>query len=130
MQPRRLRLPVPLLAVLVALLPPGPALAQSQGEMTATAAGEARDANLRLKEALAQLNAKISPAGRARLKSADTAWQRYRETQCEFNAAGSAGGSVHAMIVSLCHADLTKQQAELLEAQLNCGEGDLSCGHQ
>lgn len=114
----------------ICLLPLAPALAQSQGEMTATAAGEARDADLRLKEVLAQLNARISPEGRSRLKSAETAWQRYRELQCEFNAAGSAGGSVHPMIVSLCHADLTKQRAELLEAQLNCEDGDLSCGRQ
>lgn len=112
------------------LLPLAPALAQSQGEMTATAAEEARDANLRLADALAQLNAKISPAGRTRLKSADTAWQQYREAQCAFNAAGTAGGSVHPMIASLCHADLTKQRAELLEAQLNCEADDLSCGRQ
>ena len=112
------------------LLPLAPALAQSQGEMTATAAEEARDANLKLKEVLAQLNAKISPEGRARLKAAEAAWLRYREMQCEFNAARSSGGSVHAMILSLCHADLTKQQTELLEVQLNCEEGDLSCGRQ
>lgn len=119
-------------ALLIALLLPpfAPALAQSQSEMNATAAGEARDADLRLKTVLEQLRAKISPEGRDRLQATEAAWRRYRELQCAFNAAGSAGGSAHAMIVSLCHADLTKQWAELLEAQLNCEEGDLSCGRQ
>lgn len=112
------------------LLPLVPALAQSQREMTTAAADEAREANLRVKAVLDELRTKISPAGRDRLKSAETAWLRYREAQCEFNVAGSNGASARPMIVSLCHADLAKQWAELLEAQLNCPEGELSCGHQ
>ena len=51
----------------------------------------------------------------------------FRDRECAFIGAPSAGGSIHGMIVAQCQARLTRVRVKDLEAQLNCQEGDLSC---
>ena len=70
---------------------------------------------------------KISPEGQAKLQAAQKAWMEYRKWQCEFNALGAVGGSIHPTIVNYCYAYLAHQQTETLRQQLECEEGDLSC---
>jgi len=43
---------------------------------------------------------------------------------------GTSGGSIHGMMLSQCLTDLTAQQTKRLQRQLNCAEGDVSCGGQ
>ncbi|HXZ10643.1 MAG TPA: lysozyme inhibitor LprI family protein, partial [Paraburkholderia sp.] len=54
----------------------------------------------------------------------------WRDAQCDFNTLGSAGGSVHPMVHSICLTQLTQAQTKLLDEQLHCEEGDTSCGGQ
>ena len=64
--------------------------------------------------------------GRA-LVAAQKAWLVFRDVQCEFEASGSVGGSVHPMIVAQCRAKLTKARTATLREMLSCQEGDLGC---
>ena len=76
------------------------------------------------------LKQKVTEAGLAKLKSAGRAWNLYRDAQCAFESAGTQDGSVRAMVASFCREGLTRAQTKRLAAQLNCEEGDLSCGGQ
>ena len=108
----------------------GSAAAQSQMELNAQAAGDLRKSDERLNAVYNKLRAKISDAGKKSLQTAQQSWLRFRDQECEFETMGTVGGSIHSMIVALCLTRLTDQRIKDLEAQLNCKEGDLSCGGQ
>jgi uncharacterized protein YecT (DUF1311 family) len=76
------------------------------------------------------LMAKVSPVGKMRLRLARNAWEVYRAEQCAFDTLGTLDGSVHPMIVSECYLGMDQAYAERLALQLQCEEGDLSCGGQ
>jgi uncharacterized protein YecT (DUF1311 family) len=116
--------------LLAILLLPLPAPAQSQAEMAAEARADLRKIEAEAKTVYDQLAAKVSPEGRTALKSSERAWRKYRDAQCKFDTLGRTGGSVYPMVLSLCQANLTRQWKDQLAAQLNCEEGDLSCGGQ
>jgi uncharacterized protein YecT (DUF1311 family) len=71
-----------------------------------------------------------SAAGKLKLQGAQRAWIAYRDAQCTFNTMGSIGGSMHSMAYSACVDMLTQAQTKVLEQQLNCDDGDMSCGRQ
>jgi uncharacterized protein YecT (DUF1311 family) len=77
-----------------------------------------------------KLRAKISDAGKKNLQVAQQSWLRFRDQECEFETMRTVGGSIHSMIVAICLTRLTDQRVKDLEAQLNCQEGNLSCGGQ
>ena len=106
----------------------GSAAAQSQMELNAQAAGDMRKSDERLNVVYNKLRAKISDAGKKNLQTAQQSWLRFRDQECEFETMGTVGGSIHSMIVAICLTRLTDQRIKDLEAQLNCKEGDLSCG--
>lgn len=104
--------------------------AQTQAAMNTCAEQALQAADADLNQSYAALMNQITPEGQAALRSAQRAWIAYRDAQCSFESAGSAGGSAHAMVVSSCLDALTRAQTARLSAQLNCQEGDLSCGGQ
>ena len=108
----------------------GSAAAQSQMELNAQAAGDLRKSDAQLNAVYNKLRAKISDAGKKNLQTAQQTWLRFRDQECEFETMGTVGGSIHSMIVAICLTRLTDQRIKDLEAQLNCKEGDLSCGGQ
>ncbi len=108
----------------------GPAVAQSQMELNAQAANDLRKSDQQLNAVYNKLRAKISDTGKAKLQTAQQSWLRFRDQECEFETMGTVGGSIHSMIVAICLTRLTDQRIKDLEAQLNCKEGDLSCGGQ
>ena len=121
-----------LIVVLVAAaaLAAGSAAAQSQMELNQQAAADLRKSDERLNVVYRALQAKVSDAGKAKLQTAQQSWLRFRDQECEFETMGTVGGSIHSMIVAGCLTRLTDQRVKDLEAQLNCKEGDLSCGGQ
>ncbi|MBL6618504.1 MAG: DUF1311 domain-containing protein [Reyranella sp.] len=121
-----------LLAVLIAagLLAAGSAAAQSQMELNQQAGAELRKSDERLNTVYKALLAKVSEAGKTKLQTAQLSWLRFRDQECEFETMGTVGGSIHSMMVAGCLTRLTDQRVKDLEAQLNCKEGDLSCGGQ
>ena len=119
---------VALLGCAVAMhLLPLPGLAQSQLDLNQQAGSSLQDADRQLNAAYTKLRTRLGPESRARLQAAEEAWIRFRDRECAFIGAPTAGGSIHGMIVAQCQARLTLVRVKDLEAQLNCQEGDLSC---
>ena len=114
----------------VAALAISSAAAQSQMELNAQAGADLRKSDEQLNAVYNKLRAKISDAGKKNLQVAQQSWLHFRDQECEFETMGTVGGSIHSMIVAICLARLTDQRVKDLEAQLNCQEGNLSCGGQ
>ena len=108
----------------------GSAAAQSQMELNARAGSDLRKSDEQLNAVYNKLRAKISDAGKKSLQTAQQSWLRFRDQECEFETMGTVGGSIHSMVIALCLTRLTDQRIKDLDAQLNCQEGDLSCGGQ
>jgi uncharacterized protein YecT (DUF1311 family) len=123
------RLAVACVAAILALAA-GAASAQTQQEMNAQAGGELRKAEARMDAIYAKVLGKISNAGKENLQTAQEAWLRFRDQECEFETMGTKGGSIHPMVVAECRRRLTNQRIKDLEDQANCQEGNVSCGNQ
>ncbi len=121
--------------LVAALLSAGPAAAQKRPELVGPTqleidqqAGDRQHmADRALNDTYRKLMAKASPAGRERLRAAQRAWISFRDLDCAARA-GSRTGSFYPASLSLCLEDLTDQRTKTLQAELNCAEGDLSCG--
>jgi uncharacterized protein YecT (DUF1311 family) len=107
-----------------------PAAAQTQRELNAAAAADFDKADRRLNDVYKALMARISSNGQGRLREAQVAWLRFRDQECTFETMGTEGGSIHGMMVTMCRTRLTAQRVTDLEHQLDCPEGDVSCGGQ
>lgn len=107
-----------------------PAFAQSQMELNEEAAKDFAATDKKLNEIYQSLMAKISTSGQAHLRDAEKAWIDYRDRECAFETLGTVDGSVHPLVLLNCKSRLTSQRITDLEAQLNCEEGELSCGGQ
>ncbi len=119
---------VALLASVVAVqVLPLPVHGQTQMDLNQQAGTALQDADRQLNAVYTKLRTRLGPESRARLQAAEEAWIRFRDRECAFIGAPTAGGSIHGMIVAQCQARLTLVRVKDLEAQLNCQEGDLSC---
>lgn len=119
---------VALLASVVAVQGlPLPVHGQTQMDLNQQAGTALQDADRQLNAVYTKLRTRLGPESRARLQAAEEAWIRFRDRECAFIGAPTAGGSIHGMIVAQCQARLTLVRVKDLEAQLNCQEGDLSC---
>jgi uncharacterized protein YecT (DUF1311 family) len=107
--------------IITTLTHSGPSYGRTQSELN-------QQTDQRLNAVFSSLIAKISAAGKASLRDAEKTWIRFRDQECAFETMGSVGGSVHPMVVSQCKSRLTNQRTKDLGGQLNCKEGDLSCG--
>ncbi len=102
----------------------------SQTDMNLSSINYAEKAERELNAVYKKLMKKISRKGKPKLRTAQNAWLEYRKKQCEFNTLASSDGSAYSMVLSDCHAYLAIQQTKILKQQLECEEGDLSCGSQ
>lgn len=114
-------------ATAAGLLGVAAASAQTQGEMNQGALARYRAADRALNQTYGKLAAEASPGGRVRLRTAQRAWIRFRDADCEARA-GSRGGSFHAAAMASCKEAATAARTRVLAAELACEEGDLSCG--
>lgn len=117
-------------ALAVALTPLTPAVAESQMELNEAAGNDFTKFDKKLNEVYRELMAKISPEGQAGLRDVEKLWILFRDQECAFETLGTAEGSIHPMVLLICKTRLTDQRIKDLEDQLNCQEGDLSCGGQ
>lgn len=95
-----------LLAVVVAM--PATGFTQSQMELNQQAGTTLQEADRQLNAAYTKLRTRLGPESRARLQAAEEAWIRFRDRECAFIGAPTAGGSIHGMIVAQCQARLTR----------------------
>jgi uncharacterized protein YecT (DUF1311 family) len=120
----------PVVCLVLIALPYTALRAQTQQEMTATEGEKVKQADKALNAAYDHLLAKISPAGQSALREAQRTWLHFRDQECDFEALGSIGGSVHSMAILICRERMTRTRTAELVAQIECDEGDLACGHQ
>ena len=117
-------------ALLLGVAAASPARAQSQLDLDQAAGAKFRAADKALNLAYDKLLDKISSAGQKGLIGAQRIWIRFRDEECDFETMGSLGGSVHSMAVTVCRTRLTRARIADIEAQINCREGDMTCGAQ
>src|SRR6185369_13463031 len=91
---------------------------QTQVEMTQCAAEAYKAADAVLNQVYRQLVAKLDDDEKAQLKEAQTAWLKYRDTNCDFVADQYKGGTMRPMIYAGCLADVTKNRTSELRDQI------------
>jgi len=94
------------------------AQAQSQAEMTICWGNQYKAADAKLNQVYRQFTAKLDDEEKAQLKTAQTAWLKYRDTNCEFVADQYKGGTMRPMIAAICLADVTDNRTKELTAQM------------
>jgi uncharacterized protein YecT (DUF1311 family) len=92
--------------------------AQSQAEMTLCWGNQYKAADAKLNQVYRQFAAKLDDAEKTQLKTAQTAWLKYRDTNCEFVADQYKGGTMRPMIAAICLADVTDNRTKELTAQM------------
>src|SRR5262245_38763610 len=81
--------------------------AQSQAEMTICWGNQYKAADAKLNQVYRQFTAKLDDEEKTQLKTAQTAWLKYRDTNCEFVADQYKGGTMRPMIAAICLTDVT-----------------------
>ena len=92
--------------------------AQSQAEMTICWGNQYKAADAKLNQVYRQFTAKLDDEEKAQLKTAQTAWLKYRDTNCEFVADQYKGGTMRPMIAAICLTDVTDNRTKELTAQM------------
>jgi len=92
--------------------------AQSQADMNICWGNEYKKADAALNKTYQQLVAMLDDEQKTQLKTAETAWLKYRDTNCEFVADQYKGGSIRPMIAAICLADATNNRTTELKNQI------------
>ena len=91
---------------------------QSQSEMNMCAAKRFNEADAALNRVYNELASKLEADARARLKTAEVSWLKYRDDNCAYEAAAFEGGSMQPLIRSSCYERMTKARTEELRGQI------------
>ena len=91
---------------------------QTQFEMNQCAGKAYKAADLELNQVYQRLASRLDDDEKAQLKEAQTAWLKYRDSNCEFVADQFKGGSMRPMIYGYCLADVTKKRTSELKSQI------------
>ena len=92
--------------------------AQTQADMNICWGNEYKKADAALNKTYQQLAAMLDDDEKAQLKTAETAWLKYRDTNCEFVADQYKGGSIRPMIAAICLADVSNNRTTELKNQI------------
>ncbi len=108
-------------------LPADCARAETQRQLTACAYQDFEHAQAAHAAVLRELSARLDPARRTLLRTAQKDWLTYRTATCGFEASAVRGSSAEPMVRLHCQTRLTRERTQELRRQLNCPEGDLGC---
>ena len=93
----------------------------SQHELNRCAARARDKADAELNKVYRELIKDTGTTERAKLRTAQLAWIKFRDTQCDYESIGNKGGSIYPMVFSFCLARVTndrvKQLQEILREQ-------------
>lgn len=92
--------------------------AMSQADMNICWGNEYKKADAALNKTYQELAAMLDEGEKTQLKTAETAWLKYRDTNCEFVADQYKGGSIRPMIAAICLADVTNNRTTELKNQI------------
>jgi uncharacterized protein YecT (DUF1311 family) len=91
---------------------------ETQAEMNQCAAQAYKAADAALNRVYQRLAAMLNDNEKAQLKEAQSAWLKYRDSNCEFVADQYKGGTMRPMIYGYCLADITKKRTGELRNQI------------
>ncbi len=96
-------------------------------ELDYCAGQDFKAADARLNAVYQQLMAKYDVANQALLRSAEEKWIAWRDAECSYETALTAGGTIHSMMETECDTEKTAVHIKELERERDCEEGDISC---
>ena len=111
--------------VAAAAVPCDPGAPQGQQNQCAAAAFVAE--SKALESAYADYRAQLGTAQQDRLKRTQLAWLIWRDTRCDFESGGGAGGQAQGRVLSDCLSRLTRERAQALREQAACKAGEAGC---
>ena len=91
---------------------------QTQTEMNICADKRFKAADAALNRVYNQLASKLEADARAKLKAAEVSWLKYRDDNCDYEAAPFEGGTMQPLILFSCMERMTKARTEELRGQL------------
>ncbi len=91
---------------------------QTQLEMTFCAKQDFLAADEKLNRVYQKVFSKLSSPHKSALKKAQRAWISYRDLACHSYGLAAEGGTMQAMLVNNCLAEVTNQRTKLLEQQV------------
>lgn len=100
---------------------------QNTNESRFCASQEFEAADKRLNKAYRALTKRLEAEPLEILKQSQRAWIGFRDSECEFQAYWTKGGTASPGVGTQCMAVVTKARVKQLEAYLNCEEGDMTC---
>jgi uncharacterized protein YecT (DUF1311 family) len=92
--------------------------AQTQLEINKCAQLSYQNADKTLNQVYQKLLPKLSSPRRQKLITAQQAWIKFRDTNCEFERSGYEGGTIAPTIYLSCLEKLTKQRTQQLQSYL------------
>ena len=79
-------------------------------------AARARDkADAELNKVYRELLKDAGTTERAKLRAAQLAWIKFRDTHCDYESVGNKGGSIYPMVMSFCLARVTGARVKQLQ---------------
>lgn len=91
---------------------------QTQIEMTHCARNDFLSADEKLNNTYQKVFSSLSTPHKSALKKAQRAWISYRDLACHSYGLAAEGGTMQAMLVNNCLAEVTNQRTKLLEQQV------------
>jgi uncharacterized protein YecT (DUF1311 family) len=92
--------------------------ASSQPEMTECWRKEYKAADTKLNQVYRKLVLMLDDEEKSELKEAQTAWLKYRDTNCDFVANQYKGGTIRPMIYAICLTEMTESRTTELTRQI------------
>ena len=87
----------------------------SQHELNRCAARARDKADAELNKVYRELIKETGTTERAKLRAAQLAWIKFRDTQCDYESVGNKGGSIYPMVFSFCLARITAARTAQLQ---------------
>ena len=87
----------------------------TQFEATQCAGREYKKADAELNRVYQQVLRQEDAGGQARLKTAQLAWLKFRDTECEYEAGDYIGGTMRPMVEAFCLAAVTEARTRQLK---------------
>ena len=88
-------------------------------EMKMCATRKYKQADDELNKVYRELLSKLDDAGhKASLKTAQQAWLKYRDSNCDFESFLNRGGSIYSVVVSDCMTSMTNSRTKELKQQI------------
>ena len=103
--------------------------AKTQAALNECAGASLKKSDKKLNDLYPQIEARLKDDADTKklLVQAQRDWTKFRDAECNFQTAQSAGGTMMPMLVAQCMDGLTQSRVKAFEGYLKCEEGDMRC---